>query len=336
MRPELGTTPHDRSRPVIKEPVWKPEIPFYFYTGGLAGASAGLALLADVRGEHDLARRAWAVGLAGSIASPALLIADLGVPARFLHMLRMFKVTSPMSVGSWTLAAFGAATAPATLHAYTRGGLGRFGAGAQAASALLGLPVSTYTAALVANTAVPAWHEARFELPFLFAAGAAASAGAAVAALSPVAEAAGPRRLAVGGAVAELVVARAMERRLSARGVGGAYEEGAAHQLKRAATVLTAAGAGLIGIRTRCAAVAGGALLTAGAIAERWSVFRAGFQSAARPQDTVGPQRARIAAGETPGAARTAPRQPPVPAASDGHRPGERPVPLGSPAIGDR
>jgi hypothetical protein len=134
----------------------------------------------------------------------------------------------------------------------------------------------------------------------------------------------------VGGAVAELVIAQVMERRA---GVGGAYEAGAARTLKRAATALTAAGAGLMAVRDRRAAVAGGALISAGALAERWSVFRAGFQSAARPQDTVEPQRSRIRAGLARGAARAAPRRPPPAASEDGHRPGERPVPPGSPAI---
>ena len=69
--------------------------------------------LAELRGNDVLARRAWAVALAGGGVSPALLIADLGRPERFLNMLRVFKVTSPMSVGSWVLSAFGAATAAA-------------------------------------------------------------------------------------------------------------------------------------------------------------------------------------------------------------------------------
>src|SRR3954469_5823638 len=150
-------------RPIIKEPVWTPEIPFYFYTGGLAGASAGLALLSDFRGEHAVARRAWITALAGGMASPALLISDLGVPSRFINMLRMFKLTSPMSVGSWILAGFGAATVPATLHAFT-GRLGTVGRAAQVAAAVLGLPLSSYTAALIADTAVPVWHDARREL----------------------------------------------------------------------------------------------------------------------------------------------------------------------------
>ena len=264
-------------RPVLKEPVWTWEIPLYFYVGGLAGASAGVAVLA----EPTLARRAWALAFAGSIASPALLIADLGRPARFLNMLRMFKVTSPMSVGSWVLVGFGTATAPAAAHAFV--GLPYGGRAAQLASALLGLPLASYTAALIANTSVPAWHEARHELPFLFVAGAAASAGAALTALSPPAEAAPARRLAVGGALGELVLAEVMERRLKARGAGGAYED--VSRLKRSALGLTAAGAAVLaarGSRSRQAAITGGLLVSAGALAERWAIFRAGSHSARR------------------------------------------------------
>jgi subtilisin family serine protease len=130
-----------------------------------------------------VARRAWATALVGATASPALLISDLGVPRRFLNMLRMFKVTSPMSVGSWILAGFGTATAPAALHALSGGRLGAAGRAAQVTSAVLGMPLASYTAALVSNTAVPVWHHARHELPFVFAAGAAMSAGAAAVAL---------------------------------------------------------------------------------------------------------------------------------------------------------
>jgi hypothetical protein len=285
------------NRPVIKEPTWTPEIPTYFYAGGLAGASAALALASDLAGEHDAARRAWLVALAGSLVSPALLISDLGRPARFVNMLRMFKVTSPMSVGSWVLAAFGTATAPAALHGVT-GRLGRAGRGAQVASAVLGLPLSAYTAALIGTTAIPVWHAARVELPFVFVAGAAASAGAAGALLSPVDEAAAARRLAIAGAVAEVALTQAMERRVDAEGVGTPYHEGWAGRLAKAATALTGAGALALaarGGRSRRWAVAGGALVTAGALAERWAIFRAGFQSARRPEDTVLPQRRALA-----------------------------------------
>jgi hypothetical protein len=311
----------------------------YFYAGGLAGASAGVGFLAQERGERALARRAWAVALAGSLVSPALLISDLGVPRRFLHMLRMFKVTSPMSVGSWILAGFGAATAPAAAHALSGGRLGPAGRAAQASAAVLGLPLSTYTAALIANTAVPAWHEARFELPPLFAAGAAASAGAALTALTPAGAAQPARRLAVGGAIAELAAAHLMEWRLDRRGLGGAYHEPDVKRLSHAATLSTAAGVALIATRaahSRPAAIAGGALISAGALAERFTVFRAGTRSAERPSDTVDPQRERIDRGTARGAARTSPRVAAPAVSSDGDRPGSRPVPPGSPAIPNR
>lgn len=292
-------------RPVIKEPVWKAEIPFYFYAGGLGGASAGLAALSELRGNDVLARRAWLLALGGAAASPALLIADLGVPARFLNMLRMFKVTSPMSVGSWILSAFGAAAAPAALDAWT-GALPRpIGIGARTASALLGLPLSTYTAALIADTAVPVWHEARHVLPVLFAAGAAASAGAGAMLVTPPRAAGAARRLAIGGAAVELAATVTMERRLGER-VGRPYREGRAQRLGRLAKALTLTGgaAAALAGRDRRGALAAGAALTAGAVLERWSVFAAGSQSAADPGATTAPQREAIEAGERRGSAR--------------------------------
>jgi hypothetical protein len=291
--PELGRY----GRPIIKPPVWKPEIPFYFYAGGLAGASAGLAALSELRGNDVLARRAWGAALLGGVASPALLISDLGRPSRFLHMLRMFKVTSPMSIGSWVLSGFGPATALAALDAWTGALPAPLGAAARASAAALGLPLATYTAALIANTAVPVWHDARATLPVVFAAGAAASAGAAGIALTPVEHAAPARRLAVAGAAVELAAAQLMERRLDER-VGRPYHEGASQALGRLAKALTLAGAiaaAAAAGRSRRAAVGSGALLTAGAVLERWSVFRAGSQSAADPRATADPQRRRLA-----------------------------------------
>jgi hypothetical protein len=293
-------------RPILKEPVWKPEIPFYFFTGGLGGASAGLALLAEQRGNDVLARRAWACALAGVGASPALLISDLGRPSRFLNMLRVFKVTSPMSVGSWVLSASGLATAVAAADAWTPYVPAPAGRVARVAAAALGMPLTTYTAALVANTAVPVWHEARATLPFVFAASGATSAGAAAVLATPAEAAAPARRLALGGAAATAVTVELMRLRLG--DLGEPYRTGASGRFKRAAMGLSVAGAGLIaGLgRKRPAAVAGGALLMAGAICERWSIFRAGFQSAADPKYTVGPQRAGIDAGGRRGASRAA------------------------------
>ena len=292
-------------QPVIKQPVWTPEIPAYFFAGGLAGASAGLAYLS---GEGPLARRAWATALAGAAVSPPLLISDLGVPSRFLHMMRMVKVTSPMSVGTWILSAFGLATTGAAAHALT-GRAPRTAAVCRPTAALLGLPLSTYTGALIAQTAVPVWHEARRHLPAVFAAGAAVSAGAAATVLTAPEHAAPARRLTAIGAIAELASVLLMQQRLGK--AGEPYGNGAAGTLKRAAHALVGAG-GLVvagwGGRSRPAAVAGGAAVLAGAAIERFSVFKAGFQSAADPAYTVAPQRARIDEGHSRGASRTSQR----------------------------
>src|SRR5207253_6097031 len=97
-------------RPIVKEPVWQPEIPFYFFTGGIAGASSVLHGIARVAGHERLATTSLYVGAAADAVSPILLISDLGRPERFLNMFRVFKVTSPMSVGSWILGVSGSAS----------------------------------------------------------------------------------------------------------------------------------------------------------------------------------------------------------------------------------
>ncbi len=295
-------------QPVLKQPVWTWEIPFYFYTGGLAGASAGLAYLAELRGNETLAHRAWATAGVGITLSPALLTSDLGVPLRFLNMLRMFKVTSPMSVGSWILSASAGTTMLAAANAWL-GVFPRLSRPARPLAALLGLPLSTYTAALVANTAVPVWHEARRELPFVFGSGAALSAGAAALALTPTRHAAPARRLALAGAVLESVTNDLMHRRLGEH--GEVYKKGQAGLFTSLARGAVTSGALLAATRarsSRVAAVAAGALLSFGAVSARWSVFRAGFQSVADPEYVVGPQRRAIERGSRRGASRHEPR----------------------------
>jgi Polysulphide reductase, NrfD len=292
-------------RPVLKEPVWQPEIPWYFFTGGLGGASSVLSLVARVAGNERLAKRSLYVGAASDAISPLLLIADLGRPERFLNMLRVFKVTSPMSVGSWLLGFSSAASSSAAFLNFI-GRLRRTSDVARTASAVSGAPLAVYTGTLIADTAIPVWHEARHELPFLFGASAAASAGAAAAIAVPPGDAAPARRLAVGGALLENAVMLAMVKRLGL--VGEPYKQGDAGRYNRIAKACTLGGAAVLGVgrRTRFASVAGGALLLAGEVALRWSVFKAGFQSARDPKYTVVPQRERL--GSQPGPrSRTAP-----------------------------
>jgi formate-dependent nitrite reductase membrane component NrfD len=281
-------------RPVLKEPPWKPQIPFYLFTGGLAGGSSLLHGFAQIRGQPRLARTALYVGAAADIVSPALLVSDLGRPERFLNMLRVFKVTSPMSVGSWILFVSGGSSNIAAVLQFF-GVLKRVRRTAEVVSFLAGAPLATYTGVLLADTAIPVWHEARRELPWLFGASASASAGAAATLLLPSEDAGPARRLAIAGAMTEGAVMNLMEHRLGF--VGDVYKGGAAGRLARVARASTAAGAALLalrGKRSRAAAIGGSALVLAGELALRWAVFRAGFQSARDPRYTVIPQRERL------------------------------------------
>jgi formate-dependent nitrite reductase membrane component NrfD len=278
----------------VKPPVWTPEVPWYFFTGGLTGATATLALAAELHDNERLARSARGLALVAGTLSPALLVSDLGRPERFLNMMRVFRPSSPMSVGSWLLALAG--TSNGLAAAWKLFGLfERASLPARLVAGLTGPPMTTYTAALLANTAIPVWREARGELPFVFAGSAAAAAGGAVAALTPVGAAAPARRLALLGAAVEGLAVARMESRLGA--LARPYHEGDALRYRRLAGMLTLTGAMLVGVagqRSRTAAVVGGLLALGGSAARRWSVFKAGVASARDPSYTVGPQRARL------------------------------------------
>jgi hypothetical protein len=87
--------------------VWEWKVPAYLFAGGLSAGSAVLAAGADLTGRLALRRASRVSALASLAASTYFLIADLGRPERFHHMLRVAKPTSPMSVGTWILAAYG-------------------------------------------------------------------------------------------------------------------------------------------------------------------------------------------------------------------------------------
>jgi formate-dependent nitrite reductase membrane component NrfD len=208
-----------------------------------------------------------------------------------------------MSVGSWILFfSSGASNTAAALELL--GILKPLKTAAEVVSFLTGPPLATYTGALLANTAIPVWSEARDELPFLFGASAAASAGAATLIATPVDQAAPARRAAVVGTALELGLMHHMEKKLGF--VGEVYKQGEAGKYAKVSKACTAAGAALVAIggrRSRAAAAAGGALILAGELALRWSVFKAGFQSARDPRYTVIPQKERLRRRREGGAA---------------------------------
>lgn len=176
--PENMPGPGYYGAPFLKPPVWKWMIAVYFFIGGLAGMSGLLAAAALMKNHFELARIAmWSAGI-GGILSPVLLTWDLGRPLRFLNMLRVFKYQSPMSVGSWIVTSFGACAVPGL--AFTQWYWQDLQAGHVMpllhtvaviliiGSSLTGIFLATYTGALIAVTAVPAWNLHRLVLPFHF------------------------------------------------------------------------------------------------------------------------------------------------------------------------
>jgi formate-dependent nitrite reductase membrane component NrfD len=175
-------------QPVVRPPVWTWEIPIYFFLGGLGGMSAVIALGALLFHHFDVARTAMWVAAIASVLSPILLILDLGRPHLFLHMLRVFKPQSAMSMGAWILAAFGMCVVPGlialelhTFHLFpgvideilgVAAGILMFG------SAIFGMLLATYTGVLIGATAVPAWFLHHKLLPIHFGAAGLGSAAA--------------------------------------------------------------------------------------------------------------------------------------------------------------
>jgi Polysulphide reductase, NrfD len=299
-------------RPIIKEPVWEvPDVPGYLFFGGLAGASSVLAAGAQLTGRPALTRAAKLAALGGISISTVFLIHDLGRPARFHHMLRVFKLSSPMSVGSWILSAYGpmagAAAVTNLAGLLPSGGKSKrpaisaaktaaavLGPPATAAAALLGPAVTTYTAVLLCDTSVPFWHAAHREMPYVFAGSAASAAGGFGLLAAPLGEQGPARRLAVIGSVAELAARQLLERRLG-EDLVEPYHQGKSGRILKVAELLTAAGAAGAALtrRTRLGSALSGVTLLAASALTRYGIFEAGMASARDPKYTVVPQRKR-------------------------------------------
>lgn len=290
-------TDADRSRsgyygkPIVRAHVWTDEIAWYFFTGGLAGASSVIAAAAELTGRPLLAKHARRAAMIGLAPSPVLLVADLARPARFYNMLRVFKPTSPMSVGSWLLSVYAPAAGASWLLREV-GRLPRLARGLGVAAGVVGPTIATYTAVLVADTATPVWHEGRRELPFVFASSALASAAAATNALSALDGVASPiaGRLSALGVASEVASMELMRRRLGDLDTYG--DDHATHRFALAATVLSVGG-GVTALftRRRVPTVVASLAILAGSVCERFAVLRAGTASADDPRSVLTQQR---------------------------------------------
>src|SRR2546425_5325546 len=161
--------------PVLQQPFWHWEIVWYFFFGGLAAGCYVIASIASLFGSREdraVARAGYYLSLLSLLPCPPLLIKDLGRPERFLHMLRIFKVKSPMSMGTWGLVSFSFCSGiTAVIQAARDGILGRWW-GARLLAALpqrllalpgtvLGVFLGGYTGVLLTATSVPLWSRSK-------------------------------------------------------------------------------------------------------------------------------------------------------------------------------
>ncbi|MCW2954581.1 MAG: hypothetical protein JWQ48_3751 [Conexibacter sp.] len=306
--------------PFIKPPVWTWEIPLYFWLGGIASGSSFVALACDVAGDERSARIARRVALGTVAPAPLLLIADLGRPARFLNMLRIFKPRSPMNLGAWALVAFSTANAGAVGADLL--GQRRSARALGGATALIGGYLGSYTGVLLAATAVPLWARSRLLLGPIFVATATAT-GAAATRLTLVAVGLPHRhptrralgQLETGAMLVELGLSMLNERRL--HHAGDAMTEGRPGQLFTIGRTAVTTGLALRLMRRPLGPAAhhvGSGLYLAGGLAFRYAWVEAGKASARDDMDVARMARgtltvedqlgAPIGGGRTPSSAR--------------------------------
>jgi hypothetical protein len=240
--------------PMMKPAVWTWEVPLYFWLGGIAAGSSLIGLACDVAGDHRSAAVARKVALGAVMPGAPLLILDLGRPARFLNMLRVFKPRSPMSMGAWCLMGF--STVAGTAVASDLIGREKPARALGGLMALLGTYLGSYTGALLAATAVPVWGRSRLFLGPIFvctatATGAAANRLVLVATGMPVGH---PTRNALGtietvAMAGELALSTINEKRLGR--LADSLELGRPGQLFKAAKWMVRSGLALRLVRTR-------------------------------------------------------------------------------------
>ena len=296
---DADTTYYDR--PMLKPSVWSVDIPLYYFLGGAAGAalSLGAAIQLVFPAENRDLRRLSAVchwtGIIGSTVGAGFLIHDLGLPSRFLYMLRVFRPTSPMNMGSWILSAAAPSAIATGLFLNRPGWLGVVGEVSGYISGVFGAALATYTGVLVSNTAIPVWQESRRWMPVLFAGSGVATAGSVI---DIAYRGTAGRRIAwifgTAGRVAEIAASLQVERAASTiPEVGKPLRHGGPALLWKIASALTVASLtlSLIPSKARKKAVAEGLLGIAGSLCLRFAVHYIGNASARDPRAAFQQQR---------------------------------------------
>jgi formate-dependent nitrite reductase membrane component NrfD len=178
----------------LKPPVWRWEVASYFFLGGVSGGAYLLSRIAERFGGNsyqDLAKAGAYVAAGALLPCPPLLIHDLGDPKRFHHMLRVWKPSSPMNVGTWTLTAYSGPAMLNVVHQWARSRSPRERSAIDqllnpfvvAVSDAAGVPLSLmligYTGVLLSCTANPLWSKNPWLGP-MFTSSAVSSGAAAI------------------------------------------------------------------------------------------------------------------------------------------------------------
>ena len=293
-------------RPSIKASHWGWLIAGYYFVGGLAGSAQVIATVVDLASpqrDRTIVRAGRYISLAALLASPPLLIADLQTPARFYNMLRIVRPTSPMSIGSWVLSAFGlfaglTAVAQAVEDLTGSATARRAARWLSVPAAAMGMVMATYTGALSTATSVPLWAAIPRALPALFG---LASTASSLAAISLAAEARKApegmlhrlERLSLIVGVGELALHGIISETWRAREVAGPIETpklGALHKygmIGLGAILPTAIHAAqqLTGRRSRTGTIVAAAATLAGVFIERLVIVFGGNDSARSATD---------------------------------------------------
>ena len=286
-------------RPVLKKSPWTWDIPAYYYVGGAAGASVAFGAAAQIVNSRDFGKlitgSRW-IGVGGSMLSTFFLIHDLGRPERFLYMLRVFRPTSPMSVGVYILTVFANANGLAWLSMWGPEPVRKLGNAAALVAGLFGMGMAGYTAVLVSNTVVPMWYVPRRIMPFLFLASAAASASSLfeMAELTEVQDRA-VKTFGIVGKAAEYACMELLEREVArVPQVAEPLRNGFGAMLWKAGKGFAIASAvlSLLPNRSRKLRIADGVFGTAASLCVRFGIHYAGQRSAGDPRATFHQQRA--------------------------------------------
>ena len=154
--------------PVTKPPAWHGLVAWDMLFNNLTTGLFLVAALGELAAPEvftRVAKAAYPLALVLLVVDLACLVLDLGDPLRFHHMLRVFKPTSPMSLGTWCLTIY---SLPLTVAA----ALSLLPADwpalewARKAAVVLGLlpalGAAVYKGVLLSTNAQPGWRDARW------------------------------------------------------------------------------------------------------------------------------------------------------------------------------